>query len=134
MLDVYIEKCRDNKFVWLKDDCMSFSRGWAMLYTGKDPFPEYPKVKTLLQGLRLFRSHGGYFGAGDRFGERVAPLRAQRGDVVLCPSGARIGKVSGYTFGVCTGDHIALPSLDGLGFQEITEGVAAWRLNRSSVA
>ncbi len=133
LLDLYIEQCRTKKFEWLKDDCLSFSRGWAMLVTGKDPTPEYLEAKSLIGGLRVFKEHGGYFGVGGRFGERIPPLMAHRGDIVLCLSGARIGQVSGYTYGVCTGDHIALPSLEGLGFLEITEGKAAWRLNRSSV-
>jgi len=36
--------------------------------------------------------------------------------------------VSGYSFGICTGSHIAAPAADRLVFLPLTAGVATWRI------
>lgn len=55
-------------------------------------------------------------------------LTARRGDVVLARSGGKVGRVSGYSYGICTGAHIVAPGTDRLEFLPITHAEAAWRL------
>lgn len=127
-LDIYIAAHRYTPFAWLRHDCVSFGGDWVRQVRGVDPIPEYRGVAGLLPALRVMRALGGYKGLGDkRFGAVVRPRFLRRGDVALVASGRKPGLVSGYTFGVCTGTHIAVPGVYALVFLEITAAVAAWR-------
>lgn len=127
-LDTYLAQC-NTEFKWLEHDCITFIRGWLLVHTGQDLVPEQPKHSTLLSGLRELRSKGGYAGVGDRFGAAISPAFAQRGDVVLMPSGLPIRRASGYTYGVCTGMDVAVPGTHGIVLADITEGIKAWRVS-----
>lgn len=82
-----------------------------------------------MSAMRRLRALGGFRAAGlARLGPLVAPLMAQAGDVCLMPSGRRLGRASGFAFGVCNGRTVALPGLDGLVFAPLTMGIAAWRV------
>ena len=66
--------------------------------------------------------------ATERLGPPIPPLMAQRGDIVLVKPGRPIGRVSGFTFGICTGSNVVVPDSDGLVFWPVSTGVHAWRV------
>jgi len=128
-LEDYIAAHRYADFKWLEHDCISFGGDWVMVCRGKDPIPEYRGYGSPMEAFRALRAIGGFRGLGNkRFGAEVRPAFMQRGDVALVQSGRKIGLVSGYTFGVCTGTHIAVPTAKGVAFLLVTAGVAAWRV------
>ncbi|MBB1601586.1 DUF6950 family protein [Variovorax sp. UMC13] len=134
-LDAFIDARRNTPFEYFLQDCAHIAADWVFAKTGADPLadlrsPGGPfEARNLLAALRLVRAAGGYQAmATQRLGADLPPLLAQRGDVMLVMSGRPVGRVRGFTFGVCTGSHIAAPDNDGLVFLPITSGVAAWRV------
>lgn len=134
-LDAFIEARRGLPFVYFEQDCAHIAADWVLEKTGRDPLAVLRgeggalEPKRLITALRAVRAAGGFVAIGDQLlGEHVPPLLAQRGDVVLVLSGRPIGRVSGYTFGICTGANIVVPDNDGLVFRALTTGVAAWRV------
>lgn len=134
-LDAFIDARRAAPFAYFEQDCAHIAADWVLAKTGSDPLADLRapggafEARNLLSALRLVRAAGGFAAmASERLGPAISPLMAQRGDVVLIESGRQIGRVRGFTFGVCTGPHIAVPDNDGLVFRPITAGVAAWRI------
>lgn len=135
-LDAFIDARRHTGFVYFQHDCATIAADWVRERRGTDPLEGLRapggvlEPKSLLTALRHVRAAGGFEALASKLLERAAlPGRAaQRGDVVLARSGGRIGRVSGHSFGICTGSHIAAPGTDRLVFLPISEGVAAWRI------
>lgn len=132
-LDAFIAARRALPFAYFSQDCGHIAADWVLEKTGADPLAALRgeggpfESKRLLTALRAVRAAGGFIALGDQLlGAHIAPLLAQRGDVVLILSGRPIRRVSGYTFGVCTGANIVVPDNDGLVFQPLSAGVAAW--------
>jgi hypothetical protein len=134
-LDAFIAERRNTRFEYFQHDCAHIAADWVLAKTGKDPLadlrlPTAPLGrKNLLASLRLVRRAGGFVQIGSqRLGPFLPGQMAQRGDVVLALSGGKIGRVSGYSFGICTGSHIVCPGNEQLEFLPLTQGVAAWRV------
>lgn len=135
MLDAFIAERRDRAFEYFVHDCAGLAADWVLRSTGADVLaplraPGHALAgRRLLPALRWVRDAGGFAAAGDRLlGPPRPGLMAQRGDVVLVRSGGRVRRVSGYSFGVCTGAHVVAPGHRALVFLPITEAVAAWRI------
>lgn len=133
-LDSFINERRTRPFVYFEHDCVHIAADWLLESTGKDVLADLRgddgalAPRRLLTALRVIRNAGGFEAAAtERLGAPLPGLMAQRGDVVLARSGGRIGRVSGYSFGVCTGSHIVAPSSVQLEFLPLDAGVAAWR-------
>ncbi|WP_428744989.1 MULTISPECIES: DUF6950 family protein [Variovorax] len=134
-LDDFISVRRNAPFEYFRHDCAHIAADWVIERTGKDPLadlraPDAPiGRKHLLATLRAVRAAGGFLSAATaRLGPPLPGTMAQRGDVVLARSGGKVGRVSGYSFGICTGSHIAAPAADRLVFLPLTAGVATWRV------
>lgn len=134
-LDEFIDVQRTRPFAYFENDCVSIAADWVLEKSGRDILAELRAPggayasHNLLTAMRVFRQAGGFVEAASQLlGLHVPGLTAQRGDVVLALSGGKIGRVSGYSFGVCTGSHIAAPGTDQLEFLPLTAGVAAWRV------
>lgn len=134
-LDTFIDARRHIGFAYFEHDCASIAADWVREQRGTDPLEPLRAQggalasKRLLTALRHVRALGGFQAAASTLlGPALPGLLARRGDVVLARSGARIGRVSGHSFGICTGSHIVAPGKDRLQFLPLTEGVAAWRV------
>lgn len=134
-LDAFIAARRNESFEYFRHDCVHIAADWVLEKTGDDPLADLRGDdsplgrKQLLGALRIVRSAGGFIQAAtQRLGPFLPGLMAQRGDVVLALSGGKIGRVSGYSFGICTGAHVVCPGTDRLEFLPLTSGVAAWRV------
>jgi hypothetical protein len=132
-LDAFIAARRALPFVYFEQDCAHIAADWVLAKTGTDPLADLrvpaDAPRSLLALMRQVREAGGLAAmANERLGPAIAPLLAQRGDVVLVASGRPIGRVSGFTFGICTGPNIVVPDTDGLVFWPISAGVHAWRV------
>ena len=129
LLTKHLSERATTPFAWKGNHCGTLAADWVLLKTGVDPMADIRNLESALQVLRYMKRMGGAVATGDALlGNRVPPLFAQRGDVCLVPSGGRIGKARGYTFGVCNGSLVAVPGADGVVFVPITEVVATWRV------
>jgi len=134
-LDAFIHERRETLFAYFERDCARLAADWVLAKTGTDPLEPLRAAggplepKRLLTALRYVREKGGFQQAGEALlGPSMPGALAGRGDVVLARSGGPIGRVSGYCFGVCTGQHIVAQGTTRLEFLPLTEGVAAWRV------
>lgn len=134
-LDRFIDARRNTPFEYFTHDCVHIAADWVLASTGQDPLADMRGEagvlgrRRLLPALRIIRAAGGFEAAASaRLGPSKPGLLAQRGDVVLATTGGKIGRVSGYGFGICTGPHIVVPSNDRLVFLPLTAGVAAWHV------
>ncbi len=132
-LDEFLSARRDRPFEYFAHDCVHLAADWVLEKTGSDPLAplraDLLDAKNLLAALRYVRAAGGFIAAGERLlGPSLLGLMAQRGDVVLMRSGGRVGRVSGFSFGIATGTHLVGPGLRELEFVPVTDGVAAWRV------
>ncbi|VTU32304.1 hypothetical protein H4CHR_02985 [Variovorax sp. PBS-H4] len=134
-LDTFIAERRNVPFEYFSHDCAGIAADWVKVKTGRDVLEDLRAPgapldrKSLLAALRVVRNAGGFIQAGtQRLGPFLPGLMAQRGDVVLALSGGKVGRVSGYSFGICTGTHIVCPGNEKLEFLPLTQGVAAWRV------
>lgn len=132
-LDRFIDARRNTPFEYFTHDCVGIAADWVLESTGQDPLADMRgergvlAKRRLLPALRIVRSAGGFEAAASaRLGPSKPALMAQRGDVVLARTGGKVGRVSGFGFGICTGPHIVVPSNERLVFLPLTEGVAAW--------
>lgn len=141
-LDAFIDSRRTVPFAYFQHDCAHVAADWVREVTGVDALKPLRgdggplQGARLLRALRFVRQAGAGAPARDCFvaagefllGPSVPGLSARRGDVVLVRSGGRVGRVSGYSFGVCTGAHVVAPGTDRLEFLPLTSSEASWRL------
>ncbi|WP_422099086.1 DUF6950 family protein [Variovorax sp.] len=134
-LDAFIAARRSMAFEYFSHDCAHIAADWVLECTGRDVLEDLRVAggplerRSLLAALRVVRAAGGFQQAAmQRLGPFLPALMAQRGDVVLALSGGKVGRVSGYSFGICTGSHIVCPSNECLVFLPLDQGVAAWRV------
>jgi hypothetical protein len=134
-LDAFINARRSRSFAYFDHDCVHIAADWVLEVTGQDVLADLRapggalEKRNLLTALRTVRSAGGFLSAAtQRLGPFLPALMAQRGDVVLALSGGEMRRVSGYSFGICTGPNIVCPGNERLEFLPLSSGVAAWRL------
>ena len=132
-LDAFIAARRALPFVYFEQDCGHIAADWVLEKTGIDPLTDLrvpaDEPRSLFALMRKVRAGGGMAAiATERLGAPIPPLMAQRGDVVLVASGRPIGRVSGFTFGICTGSNVVVPDTGGLVFWPISAGVHAWHV------
>lgn len=127
-LDAFLAERMRRPFVWLENDCITFASDWVLAKTGRDPMADM-RGRSFKDSLRQLQREGGFAAAADaRLGNRINPLSAQDGDVMLLCAGRRQRASSGYTFGICAGPYIVAPGLRGLKFVPITLAEAAWHV------
>jgi hypothetical protein len=134
-LDTFIDARRHAGFAYFEHDCATIAADWVRERRGSDPLASLRAhggalaPRRLLTALRYVQAAGGFQAAATALlGSPLPGRMAQRGDVVLVRSGRRVGRVSGYSLGICTGSHVVAPGLERLAFLPISEGVVAWRI------
>ncbi len=134
-LDEFLQARLERPFAYFEADCARLAADWVLVRTGRDPLAPLRlaggalEPRRLLPALRYVHAQGGFVAAATALlGDSVLGLMARRGDVVMVRSGRRVGRVSGYAFGVCTGQHVVVPGAHRLVFLGMTAGVAAWRI------
>jgi hypothetical protein len=113
LLADYLTAQADRPFVWGRHDCATFSAGWMLTLGYPSPIAGLA-WSSALTALRLMRAHGGYAELitarlGPLGCERIAPVLAQRGDLVLVPIPAQLDR---YSLGIVSGSmaHVVGPS------------------------
>ncbi len=141
-LDDFVNARRAVPFEYFQHDCAHVAADWVKLRTGHDALAPLRGQGAPLDGARLLRAlrfvrqagagapaRESFIAAGEfLLGPARPGLTARRGDVVLARSGGKVGRVSGYSYGICTGAHIVAPGTDRLEFLPITSAEAAWSL------
>lgn len=115
---------RSQPFEWGGNDCFLFAMDCAQEITGEDPCPHLRGLHaSALQASRELRKRGGMAAvATSVFGEPVAPLMANVGDVVLVDMDGR------EAFGICNGTSVIGPGPKGLASCGMGFAKAAWRV------
>lgn len=117
----YLHQKRDVPFSWGTNDCASFACDAVFSMTGERL--AIPVVETPEAYVQLLQDSGPL---GDivtsYLGEPIHPAFAQRGDVVLLQVEQR------DTLGICVGESLAGPGLDGLVLIPMSLAVSAWRV------
>lgn len=112
-------------FVWGRHDCCTFAADAVVACTGRDVMGELRGTYgSVLTAMRVLESEGGLAAAVTaRLGAPIAPLTAQRGDVVM-------HEVEGYpALGVVTGTHAMAPMARGVQRIPARSWVNAWRVD-----
>lgn len=113
-------------FAWGTNDCASFAADAVAAVLCRDALAELRGQRANeLQALRRARAIGGVPAAIDRAGfDRIAPMQAQRGDLVMI----RQDDEDRPVLAVCNGEHALAPGPQGLEQAAIARGVMAWRV------
>lgn len=129
-LKYYLEDVRDRAFAWGENDCILFAAGALEQMTGVDTAAEFRgKYKTELGAARLLKRlapKGLPVAIAEALNtEEIAPLQAQRGDVVLIPT--EDGKSA---LGIVDLRGTAVVSVGGSGleYRSLSAAVKAWRV------
>lgn len=119
-----IEAFNATPFAWGTHDCCTLAADCVLAMTGVDQMAGYRGgYKTAAGATRKLAKAGGMVAAiTAELGEPIAPLLAQRGDVVCFSSPL------GDTCGVCVGSTIAAAGLDGITHTPMAQAFKAWRV------
>lgn len=117
------ELSKDAPFAWGRRDCCLFAADCVRAMTGTDPAAEYRgRYNSECAAAALVPN--GIEEAIDRvLGQRIPPMKAQRGDVVMVPT--RHGDMAGV---VALDGRIALLLPAGLRRMSLSLATAAWRV------
>lgn len=122
-LDESITAARDRPFAWGEHDCVLFTASAVEAMTDVDHAAAWRgEYNSEMGALRVLRKCGFATTAEAAisiFGEAIALLLAQRGDVMLWRG----------ALGICTGTHAAFMTPEGLDFWPIADCDAAWRVD-----
>ena len=124
-----VNAARHVPFAWGSHDCVHFAVDTAAAITGRafgPLLPDYDDARSALRALRA-SGHEDLQGAVTaHLGEPIPPNFAQRGDLVLVPSGIDAWPAA---LAVCVGTHAVSPGEDGLIFMPMHRALAAWRVD-----
>jgi len=120
-LDDFIDSIRDKPFAWGSNDCMTFSNQAVKAMTGRSFADDWlGEYATALSAKRHYlktlkeNDADSIVAAIDKRLERI--------DVAIPPRGSLVGRqeitgtVTGLVLGICTGEHIAFISDEGVIF------------------
>lgn len=86
LMPTYFAERATMAFAWGKNDCALFSADWVFLITGFDPAEafrgRYSTAGTATRALKRYGSGSLFDTWSALMGDAIAPLMAQRGDVV----------------------------------------------------
>lgn len=121
----YLTRYRKTPFAWGEHDCVLFAAGWIKEATGDDPLGELRGRWTdAMSAARLVRDLGGLAAAVTAvIGAPLASTTfAQRGDIAL------IEQEDARGLGIVVGTQVAVVTERGIGYVELSEAAAAWRI------
>lgn len=116
-----LERRRARRFSWRSQDCVRFAAAAIKAQTGRDPLKGLPRWRSRREALALARAEGGLEAAVDKRLTRVAPARAQRGDIAGVPD-----PIFGVRLMVIEGATLVGPGALGLERQPRSAMVMAW--------
>lgn len=124
----FVESRRDAAFAWGQNDCCTFAADAVMAIAGADPMAAYRDgYDSALGAARRIREAGyaDLAAAVDAVLPAIAPLTAQRGDVVMFEA------IDGPALGVVMGVYAAAAGPAGVTWVECSRWVRAWRVGGS---
>lgn len=129
LLEEFIEQSLHAPFEWGARDCCLFAADAVRAMTGEDYAAEFRgRYRSARSAQQVLAAFGGVSGIVERTGfEEIAPLMAQRGDVVLVntEAGDALGVVGMDGRVVCQGpDGLTFLNPDSFGFG----ASRAWRV------
>lgn len=123
LLAAYLHARRSMPFAWGSNDCCTFASSAVEAMTGVDFSKRWAPYSDLRGAAALLRAAGGVAGVADAaLGSRVAPISAQRGDVVLLLLEGR------ESLAICEGLRAFAPGLEKIEAVDLKEAVCAWRV------
>jgi len=128
-----IEAAHDVPFAWGSHDCVLWACDVVKELTGTDPAERFRgQCDSAFSAIRLVQEiHPDGFEAmirmlaAEQGYSEIPPAFAQRGDLVLCPSGLESWP---HALGICIGIHAMMTGISGLVRVSMTAVVAAWRI------
>ncbi|MEJ2803854.1 hypothetical protein WAE61_18365 [Comamonadaceae bacterium PP-2] len=122
MAEVVLQRL-DLPFAWGTNDCAVFAADVVRAVTGEDPLAALRgQWVDLSSAARAIAAAGGLEAGLESMGfERLEPLYAQRGDVVVYR-----GEAGDLSLAICAGDSLLSPGEAGLQRLSIARGVSAW--------
>lgn len=127
------------RFEWGRHDCCLFAADWVRECLGVDPAAAVRgNYSSALGAGRVSReagcppeTHGAEWWPGHAGLEEIAPLRAQRGDLVsVAANQLWTPNAAGMSLGIVTGRTAAAPGMEGLVFLSLHQWRRAWRVGR----
>ncbi len=125
-----INEQRYHTFTWGRSDCFLFAANIVQAITGEDLAKDIRgKYESPKEAHRLLKEYsgGGVAEALGRLAEElgcteIAPLMAQRGDVVI------VETELGDTTTICVGENVMSFTTTGLGIYPLSKAKRAWRI------
>ncbi len=129
-LHAFLEAAHGRPFSWGRWDCCILAADAVQAMTGADPLgPFRGRYRTALGAARLLTPMGGLAGGCTRLlGAPIAPLLAQRGDVVVVDSPTGAGGPLACGVVDLTGRAAACPGEASLVFVPLARARQAWRI------
>lgn len=125
-LAAFVAARRDVPFKYGKADCGLTVADWVLDATGQDPAADLRgRYRSAAGAIRVVREAGGSDLVGlvtARLGQPMAPLMAQRGDIVEVPG------EDGPALGICIGGDLVAMRPAGLATIAMANAVRAWRV------
>lgn len=127
-LHTFLEAARGRPFSWGRWDCCILAADAVQVLTGTDPLaPFRGRYRSARGAARLLKPLGGLAGGCTALlGTPIAPLLAQRGDIVLIEDGPGGRLACGVVD--LTGRAVACPGDAGLLFVPLARARHAWRI------
>ncbi len=130
-LDSFLTRYDQQPFDWQENNCAQFAGRWVLEKTGLDPLSAEWHIlirSGIRRALRALRDAGGYVAAADRaLGAHVMGRYAARGNVVLVKT-PRARRHFGWSWGVCTGNRVAVLGRTGVDLLPLSAAEVAWRV------
>lgn len=131
-LAAMVEEARNKPFAWGSHDCALWACSVIAMLTDIDPAESVRGTyQTTVGAVRALRELGGHhlrdvaLHLADLYDfPEIPPAMAQRGDLVLCPSGAEWPEA----LGVCLGAKAAITGATRLTFVPMSTALLAWRI------
>lgn len=118
-----IEAAKQRTFRWGIHDCCAFAANVVAQITGRDFMIDFPDYQDEAQANYVMSAWGGVEGIATRcLGEPIAPLQAQRGDVVS------VDTELGPALGICDGAVVWAAAVRGLVALPLAKARRAWRV------
>lgn len=120
-----VEAARSKPFAWGQHDCCTFAADCVQAMTGVDLMAEFRGRYTSAKGAVKVVAKAGHAALADAWCAalaEIAPLAAQRGDVVMFETD------EGLAVGVVTGTQAVAAGPDGVTFVPLELWLRAWRV------
>jgi hypothetical protein len=118
----HILEARGKEFEWGTHDCVLWCADWIQKVTGEDLAANWRGTYSTQEEADTILGSLGFNNASElasHYQEEIPVARAQRGDIMLHPSG---------TLGICDGAFAYFVTKDGVLRHEFTKCLRAWKV------